>query len=615
MFRIPGQQQQQTSYLIRTLLFVAVVVCLIKATDATPTTSIPHGGTALLTMRHGTGYKIADKQFLGVSASFSPKLPAPSPPVRQRIVVADPINACAPLENTHSHIQDAWVLINRGTCSFAEKVLRAQSAGARGVLIANTDESLFVMSRGATGEGSRGGGGGGKGGSNRGGGGGSANAGANGGNTGAIIGSGIKDTVITIPALLIPHNAAEELRISASGSGIAPISIPPSLFIERFSPPLWDPSVLVLFTIAMFLVLGGAYYSSVRERKLYLSTITQQSGDNEPVLRYQYGVRPSILYMDTGYGGDNDDEEEEGEVDEEGGEAGSRREGASERDGQGNAATNLDITGAIGFITMASVMLLVLFFFLDELVYIVIAVFMLGGTQSLYSVSMTLMKAIGFRRLMHISMDLPAVCRHYRVKILPTFLLAFCSLVTVVWCMYRLYPNAWMLQNVICAALLLTIQRTLRFPNIKVATFFLLLAFVYDVFWVFISPFFFSSSVMVEVATGGNTGESLPMLLRVPRFRYTEMMSSLPSSLTSYAILGLGDVALPGLLASHLVRVDYVMGKPWSMSGYFLPVFCGYFVGRYIACEPANYIIILPSSSHHHIISLSPHVDDLNALL
>jgi signal peptide peptidase-like protein 2B len=42
----------------------------------------------------------------------------------------------------------------------------------------------------------------------------------------------------------------------------------------------------------------------------------------------------------------------------------------------------------------------------------------------------------------------------------------------------------------------------IRLPNLKVAATLLLLAFFYDIFFVFISPYFFESSVMVAVAEG-----------------------------------------------------------------------------------------------------------------
>jgi Signal peptide peptidase len=90
------------------------------------------------------------------------------------------------------------------------------------------------------------------------------------------------------------------------------------------------------------------------------------------------------------------------------------------------------------------------------------------------------------------------------------------------------------------------------------------LAFCYDIFFVFVSPYIFGSSVMVTVATGYSgtihTDEnfcekhptdkdcnmnSLPMLLIVPTFS---------SYLSSESLLGLGDIVLPGLLLVWAAR-------------------------------------------------------------
>ena len=90
------------------------------------------------------------------------------------------------------------------------------------------------------------------------------------------------------------------------------------------------------------------------------------------------------------------------------------------------------------------------------------------------------------------------------------------------------------------------------------------LAFCYDVFFVFISPYVFGSSVMVTVATGPTVTthsdenycekyptdsdcytNTLPMLLFVPTFS---------SYLTSESMLGLGDIVLPGLLLVWAAR-------------------------------------------------------------
>ena len=81
---------------------------------------------------------------------------------------------------------------------------------------------------------------------------------------------------------------------------------------------------------------------------------------------------------------------------------------------------------------------------------------------------------------------------------------------------------------------------------------------------VFLSPLFFPSSVMMTVATAGEPavtkgshgecirlpGERMPMLFLIPR------MSPTPGAPSEYAMLGLGDVVVPGLLLTYACRMD-----------------------------------------------------------
>merc|ERR1712224_1047346 len=93
--------------------------------------------------------------------------------------------------------------------------------------------------------------------------------------------------------------------------------------------------------------------------------------------------------------------------------------------------------------------------------------------------------------------------------------------------------------------------------------------FVFDIFWVSISPVIFKKSVMVDVATGGGTGEVVPMLLRMPCFG---------DPLAGDRMLGFGDVALPGMLISYLRRFDVMSHKRWQ-AGYFFPCVVAYAFG------------------------------------
>ncbi|PPR82488.1 hypothetical protein GOBAR_AA38225 [Gossypium barbadense] len=106
---------------------------------------------------------------------------------------------------------------------------------------------------------------------------------------------------------------------------------------------------------------------------------------------------------------------------------------------------------------------------------------------------------------------------------------------------------------------------------IQVATVLLCLAFFYDIFWVFISPLIFQQSVMIAVAKGKNTGgESIPMLLRVPR---------LIDPWGGYNMIGFGDILFPGLLITFTYR--YYVSKCCYFNSHIAGLFFTY-LGLYL---------------------------------
>ncbi len=114
-----------------------------------------------------------------------------------------------------------------------------------------------------------------------------------------------------------------------------------------------------------------------------------------------------------------------------------------------------------------------------------------------------------------------------------------------------------------------TVSHQLRIL-LQVASILLPMAFLYDVWWVFLQPLVTGGdSVMIVVAQGGGA-EQLPMLLEVPHKALGDVQA--------YSMLGYGDVILPGLLAVFAARLDAVRGLSWRC-GYLVPVVAGYGVG------------------------------------
>jgi len=129
------------------------------------------------------------------------------------------------------------------------------------------------------------------------------------------------------------------------------------------------------------------------------------------------------------------------------------------------------------------------------------------------------------------------------------------------------YAFYWITQDVLGFCMCVTFLGLIRLNSIRVASALLIVAFFYDIFFVFITPYIFRGrSVMIEVATSGGPpkadalwcekyssdpdckgGDPMPMLFSMPRlFDYQG----------GAAMLGLGDIVLPGLLLSFAARLD-----------------------------------------------------------
>lgn len=127
-------------------------------------------------------------------------------------------------------------------------------------------------------------------------------------------------------------------------------------------------------------------------------------------------------------------------------------------------------------------------------------------------------------------------------------------------------PYYWVIQDVMGVCFCILILGVIHINTIMIATILLSFLFIYDVFYVLISPMIFGSSVMLDVASGGANGidptfcekypsdprcrgslAPLPMLLAIPWFNDYR---------GGFSMIGLGDIILPGLLISFAARYD-----------------------------------------------------------
>jgi signal peptide peptidase-like protein 2B len=217
------------------------------------------------------------------------------------------------------------------------------------------------------------------------------------------------------------------------------------------------------------------------------------------------------------------------------------------------------------FAVSASGMLVFLFFFIKYAVYLVYALFAFSSFKATVDVASSL--------VVYAKPSSAEVQRCWRrfcpsdVEVTRAHMLVGgpAALCVILFLTLPREDGGWLFQDVLAGALLPLVQRTLRTPNLKVIAIFLVVAFFFDIFWVFLSGNFFGKSVMVEVATGGSSGVPLPLVLLFP--------TGTPWS--PWRALGLGDLALPGILISYVMRVDWKMGR----RRYWPAVLVGYALG------------------------------------
>ncbi|GAB1295371.1 Signal peptide peptidase-like 2B [Apodemus speciosus] len=243
------------------------------------------------------------------------------------------------------------------------------------------------------------------------------------------------------------------------------------------------------------------------------------------------------------------------------------------------------------FVVMCCFMLVLLYYFYDRLVYVIIGIFCLASSTGLYSCLAPCVRKLPFCTCRREAQDgrlggsgtvtglrgLPALDDtasqsqlllgvpdnnlpyfHKRPQARMLLLALFSVTVSVLWGVFRNEDQwAWVLQDTLGIAFCLYMLKTIRLPTFKACTLLLLVLFIYDIFFVFITPFLTKSgnSIMVEVAAGpsnSSTHEKLPMVLKVPR------LNTSPLSLCDrpFSLLGFGDILVPGLLVAYCHRFD-----------------------------------------------------------
>ncbi|XP_059632844.1 signal peptide peptidase-like 3 [Cornus florida] len=323
---------------------------------------------------------------------------------------------------------------------------------------------------------------------------------------------------ITIPVVMISKTGGEAVNRSMAGGG--------SVEILMYSPnsPIVDFSAIFLWLMAVGTVVCASLWSE----------FTGQNDDRYNELSQKESLNAGTV---------EDDAEKE--------------------------VLDISAKSAVIFVITASAFLVLLYLFMSSwFVWLLIVLFCIGGIQGMHTCIVSLM----LRKCKNAGQKMVNVPLLGDVSVLSLVVLLFCFAFAILWAVNRKASYSWVGQDVLGICLMITVLQMARLPNIKVATILLCCAFLYDIFWVFLSPLIFKDSVMIVVARGDNSGgESIPMLLRIPR---------LFDPWGGYDMIGFGDILFPGLLVSFFFRFDKA-NKKGVLNGYFIWSIIGYGFGLF----------------------------------
>ncbi|KDP28619.1 hypothetical protein JCGZ_14390 [Jatropha curcas] len=335
------------------------------------------------------------------------------------------------------------------------------------------------------------------------------------------------DVSIGIPAVMLPQDAGASLESYLKNSS--------AVFVQLYSPqrPLVDVAEVFLWLMAVGTILGASYWSAWSAREVAIEQDKLLKDGSED-------------FTHTGV--------------------------------PSSGVVNINTTSAILFVVIASCFLVMLYklmslWFMD----ILVVLFCIGGIEGLQTCLVALLSC--FRCFQHAGESFVKVPFFGAVSYLTMAVSPFCIAFAVVWAVYRRVSFAWIGQDILGIALIITVLQIVHVPNLKVGTVLLSCAFLYDIFWVFVSKLWFKESVMIVVTRGDKSGEDgIPMLLKIPRMF---------DPWGGYSIIGFGDIILPGLLVAFALRYDWLTKKNLR-AGYFLWAMTAYGLGLLITYVALN---------------------------
>ncbi|XP_071697732.1 signal peptide peptidase-like 4 [Rutidosis leptorrhynchoides] len=336
------------------------------------------------------------------------------------------------------------------------------------------------------------------------------------------------DIDIGIPVVMLPQDAGESLRGSLQKTL--------NVSVQLYSPsrPPVDVAEVLLWLMAVGTILCASYWSAWTARESAI--------DQDKLLK-----DASDEYLNT-------------------------------EPSYSSGVVEITTTSALAFVVVASCFLVLLYKKMSyAFIEVLVVLFAIGGAEGLVTCLVTILSC--FRSLEQAAKTFIKILFLGAVSYLALFVSPLCVVCAILWAAFRRHHFAWIGQDILGVTLIITVIQVIKVPNLKVGAVLLSCAFLYDIFWVFVSKWIFHKSVMIVVARGDKSGEDgIPMLLKIPRMF---------DPWGGYSIIGFGDIILPGLLVAFSLRYDWLSNKSLR-EGYFLWTMIAYGLGLFITYIALN---------------------------
>jgi len=223
--------------------------------------------------------------------------------------------------------------------------------------------------------------------------------------------------------------------------------------------------------------------------------------------------------------------------------------------------STLDIVVALVAVALISGLLILIYFFKWLAVPIFLVIFAMSSL-SLFTLCRPIINQLpGDKQIHSVPRFLRCCCGVSSCELREILLIPFFLAIGWTWYIFR--HNTWVilfLHNFLGFSLVFHVVKGVRITRFQTVVYPCILLLIYDVFMVFVTPYFTKGASVMESVARGTDSDDMPLVFKVPTlFHSTE---NICSKRRVAGLLGFGDVIIPSILTSFMVLVGKVLKRP-----------------------------------------------------